>query len=198
MAAASRTSSALIPMTLPEGRSARLAMQVLLAIAGTLLLTVSAKAKVVIGPVDLSLQTLAVMLIGAAFGLRLGVATVLLYLAEGAMGYPVFQSTPEKGIGIAYMLGTTGGYLVGFVALAAIAGWAADRGWSQNPFKMFSALLVGEIVMLVLGFSWLAYLIGADKAWTLGVAPFIIPDLIKVALASALVPAVWALLPKKR
>jgi biotin transport system substrate-specific component len=184
-------------MTLPESRSARLAIQVLLAIAGTLILTVSAKAKVVIGPVDLSLQTLAVMLIGAAFGLRLGVATVLLYLAEGAMGYPVFQSTPEKGIGIAYMLGSTGGYLIGFVALAAIAGWAADRGWSQNPFKMFSALLVGEIVMLVLGFAWLAHLIGADKAWTFGVAPFIIPDLIKVALASALVPAVWALLPKK-
>ncbi len=197
MAAATRTSNALIPMTLPESRSARLAIQVLLAIAGTLILTVSAKAKVVIGPVDLSLQTLAVMLIGAAFGLRLGVATVLLYLAEGAMGYPVFQSTPEKGIGIAYMLGSTGGYLIGFVALAAIAGWAADRGWSQNPFKMFSALLVGEIVMLVLGFAWLAHLIGADKAWTFGVAPFIIPDLIKVALASALVPAVWALLPKK-
>lgn len=198
MAAASRTSSAMIPMTLPEGRAARLAIQVLLAIAGTLILAVSAKAKVVLGPVDLSLQTLAVMLIGAAFGLRLGVATVLLYLAEGAMGYPVFQSTPEKGIGIAYMLGSTGGYLVGFVALAAIAGWAADRGWSQNPFKMFSALLVGEIVMLALGFAWLASLIGADKAWTFGVAPFIIPDLIKVALASALVPAVWALLPKKR
>ena len=111
MAAATRTSSALIPMVLPESGATRLAMQVLLAVAGTMILAASAKAKVMLGPVDLSLQTLAVMLIGAAFGLRLGVATVLLYLAEGAMGYPVFQSTPEKGIGIAYMLGTNVLYL---------------------------------------------------------------------------------------
>lgn len=197
MAAASKTSNAMIFLAMPESRATRLAVQVLLAVAGTLILTISAKTKVVLGPVDLSLQTLAVLLIGAAFGMRLAVATLLLYLAEGAMGFPVFQSTPEKGIGLAYMLGSTGGYLVGFVAMAAIVGWAADRGWGRNPFKMFGVMFVAEIVMLALGFAWLAGLIGADKAWTFGVVPFIVPDLIKVALASALVPAVWMLLPKK-
>ena len=197
MAVASKTSNAMISLAMPESRATRFAVQVLLAIAGTVILAISAKTKVVLGPVDLSLQTLAVLLIGAAFGMRLGIATVLLYLAEGAMGFPIFQSTPEKGIGLAYMLGTTGGYLLGFVALAGIAGWAADRGWSQNPVKMFGAMLIANLVMLSLGFAWLTTLIGAENAWTYGVVPFIVPDLIKVALASAIVPAVWALLPKK-
>jgi biotin transport system substrate-specific component len=169
-----------------------------LAIAGTLLLTLSAKTKVVLGPVDMSLQTLAIFLIAAAFGMRLAVATLLLYMLEGAMGFPVFQSTPEKGIGIAYMLGTTGGYLAGFVVMAAIAGWAADRGFDRNPFKLFGALLVAEAVMMAMGFAWLATIIGAEKAWQFGVVPFILPDLIKVALAASLVPAIWSLLPRRK
>src|SRR5690606_20157810 len=122
-----------------------------------------------------------------AFGARLGVATLLLYMAEGAAGLPVFQSTPEKGIGVAYMLGTTGGYLIGFVAMAAIVGWAADRGWSRKPFAMFGAMLTAEAVMLAMGFAWLAVVIGGGAAWQLGVVPFLVPDLIKVALAAALI-----------
>jgi len=182
-----------ISLALPENRAARLATQLMLVLAGTALLTVSAKTKVVLGPVDMSLQTLAIMLIAATFGLRLGVATVLLYLLEGAMGWPVFQSTPEKGIGIAYMLGTTGGFLAGFAAMAAIVGWAADRGWDRSFLSFLGALLVAETVMMAMGFAWLSYLIGADKAWTFGVAPFILPDLVKVGLAAAILPAAWAL-----
>jgi len=190
MSAAAR-SNALIPLALPQDRLLRFAAQALLAVAGSLILFVSAKTKVVFGPVDMSLQTLAVLLIGAAFGWRLAVATLLLYLAEGAAGLPVFQSTPEKGIGLAYMVGPTGGYLAGFVVMAAIAGWAADRGLDRKPVQLFGVLLGAEAVMLAMGFAWLAVLIGADKAWTFGVAPFIVPDLIKVALATALVPAAW-------
>ncbi|TGQ35756.1 MULTISPECIES: biotin transporter BioY [unclassified Mesorhizobium] len=186
----------LISLALPEKGAARLVTQLLLAIAGTLVLTLSAKTKVVLGPVDISMQTLAVFLIAAAFGMRLGVATLLLYMAEGAMGFPVFQSTPEKGIGIAYMLGSTGGYLAGFVVMAAIVGWAADRGWDRHPVKLFNAMLVAEIVMMAMGFAWLALLIGPEKSWQFGVVPFIVGDLIKVALAASLVPAVWSLLPK--
>ncbi|MEO5322098.1 biotin transporter BioY [Mesorhizobium sp. CC13] len=197
MAAASSTSTALVSAALPAKGATRLATQLLLAVAGSLLLVASAKTKVVLGPVDMSLQTLAVLGIGAAFGLRLGLAAVLLYMAQGAMGYPVFQSTPEKGIGIAYMLGSTGGYLAGFVAMVAIVGWAVDRGWGRSIVKMLGAMLVAEAVMMAMGFSWLSLLIGADKAWQFGVVPFIAPDLIKVALAAAAVPAIWALVPKK-
>ncbi|TIO07239.1 MAG: biotin transporter BioY [Mesorhizobium sp.] len=186
----------LVSLALPEKGAARLATQLLLAIVGTLVLTLSAKTKVVLGPVDISMQTLAVFLIAATFGMRLGVATLLLYMAEGAMGFPVFQSTPEKGIGIAYMLGSTGGYLAGFVVMAAIVGWAADRGWDRYPIKLFNAILVAEIVMMALGFAWLALLIGPEKSWQFGVVPFIVGDLIKVALAASLVPAVWSLLKR--
>lgn len=191
--AAVAVSTPLASLALPTSGTARRVAEILLVIAGSVLLAISAKAKVMLGPVDLSLQTLAVLLIAATFGFRLGLATLLLYMAEGAAGFPVFQGTPEKGIGIAYMLGSTGGYLAGFVAMAAIVGWAADRGFDRNPFKLFGSMLVAEAVMMAMGFAWLATLIGADKAWTFGVAPFIVPDLIKVALASALVPAVWSL-----
>lgn len=193
MASANIVSRPLVSLALPERGAARLAMQFGLAVLGTLLLTLSAKTKVVFGPVDMSLQTLAVILIAAAFGMRLGVATLLLYLAEGAAGLPVFQSTPEKGIGIAYMLGTTGGYLAGFVVMAAIVGWAADRGWDRSVLKFFGAVVLADAIMLLMGFGWLASLIGADKAWQFGVVPFIVPDLIKAALAAALVPAIWSL-----
>lgn len=187
----------LVSLALPQKGAMRLATQILLALAGTLLLTVSAKTKVMLGPVDLSLQTLAVLLIATAFGLRLGVATLLLYMAQGAAGLPVFQSTPEKGIGLAYMLGSTGGYLAGFVVMAAIVGWAADRGWDRNPFKLAGAMLAAEAVMMAMGFAWLAMLIGPEKSWQFGVLPFVVGDLIKVGLAAAFVPAVWSLLPRR-
>lgn len=183
----------LVTLALPQKGMARLATQIFLAVLGTLLLTLSAKTRVVLGPVDMSLQTLVVLLIGASFGMRLGVATLLLYLAEGAMGFPVFQATPEKGIGIAYMLGSTGGYLAGFVVMAAIAGWAADRGWDRNVLKLLAAMIVAEIVMMAMGWAWLSTLIGADKSWTFGVLPFILPDAVKVALAACLLPAAWSL-----
>ena len=187
----------LVDLALPQNGAARLGAQIVLAVLGTLLLTLSAKTKVVLGPVDMSLQTLAVLLIAASFGFRLGVATLLLYMAEGAVGFPVFQSSPEKGVGIAYMLGTTGGYLAGFVVMATIVGWATDRGFDRSPIKLFGVMLAANAIMLAMGFAWLATLIGAEKAWAFGVVPFIVGDLIKVALAAALVPAVWSLLPKR-
>ena len=187
----------LVSLALPEKGVARYAMLALLAISGTLLLTLAAKTKVVLGPVDLYLGNLAVLAIAAAFGLRLGLATFLLYLAEGAMGFPVFQSTPEKGIGIAYMMGTTGGYLFGMILATALVGWAADRGWDRNPVKLFSVMVVGVALILAFGFAWLATLIGAEKAWQFGVVPFIVPDLVKAALAASAVPAVWALFTRR-
>ena len=95
------------------------------------------------------------------------------------------------------MLGTTGGYLAGFVVMAAIVGWAADRGFDRSPIKLFGVMLAANAIMLAMGFAWLAALIGVEKAWAFGVVPFIVGDLIKVALAAALVPAVWSLLPKR-
>lgn len=188
----------LATLALPKSGAARFVAQVALVIAGTLILTLSAKVKVVFGPVDMSLQTLAVLLIAATFGFRLGLATLLLYMAEGVAGLPVFQSTPEKGIGLAYMMGTTGGYLAGFVVMAAIVGWAADRGWDRNTFKLFGAMVAADAVMLLMGTAWLAVLIGADKAWQFGMLPFVAPDLIKTALAATVIPVVQSLVPTRK
>ena len=186
----------LVTLALPESGVARLAAQVLAVVGGTLLLTIAAKTKVVLGPVDLYLGNFAVLAIAAAFGMRLGLATVLLYMAEGAAGLPVFQSTPEKGIGLVYMMGTTGGYLFGMVLATALVGWAADRGWDRSPVRLFAAMLAGVALILTFGFAWLATLIGVENAWTLGVAPFIVADVVKAALAASAVPAVWALLSR--
>jgi len=194
---AAALSRPLVSLALPERGLARYTMLALLAISGTLLLTLAAKTKVVLGPVDLYLGNLAVLALAAAFGLRLGLATFLLYLAEGAMGFPVFQSTPEKGIGIAYMMGTTGGYLFGMVLATALVGWAADRGFDRNPLRLFPVMLVATVLILGFGFAWLSTLIGAEKAWQFGVAPFIVPDLVKAALAASAVPTVWALFTRR-
>jgi biotin transport system substrate-specific component len=192
MATAS-TVQPLINGILPQNKATRLAIQVGLAVAGTLFLTLTAKTKVVLGPVDMNLGTLGIFLIASAFGLRLGLATVMLYMAQGAAGLPVFQSSPEKGVGLLYMMGTTGGYLAGYVLMTAIVGWASDRGWGRSIVKFGAALLLAELVLMALGFSWLAMLIGVEGAWTFGVVPFVAADLIKLAIVALGVPALLRL-----
>jgi biotin transport system substrate-specific component len=140
--------------------------------------------------VNVTLQTFAVFAISAAYGSRLAVATMALYLFEGALGMPVFTGTPEKGIGLAYMVGPTGGYLLGFVVAAWIIGLASDRGFARNPIVLGLAMLAGEIVILAMGFLWMAYLFGVEQAFTYGVGPFIVADILKLALAAAAVSAV--------
>ena len=181
-------------LAMPQSRMARIVSVMALALVGSLLLTLSAKVQVPFYPVPMTLQTFALMAIVAAFGLRAGVATVLLYLAEGAAGLPVFTGTPEKGIGLAYMAGPTGGYLAGFVVAALIVGLAVERGWGSNPFKLFAAMVVADAAIFALGLLWLGTLIGWDKpVFALGAAPFILGDLVKIALAAALIPAMWSL-----
>ena len=153
-----------------------------LAVLGSLLLWASAKIQVPFYPVPMTLQTAVVFLIGIAYGWRLAVATLLLYLAQGAVGLPVFAGTPAKGIGLPYMVGPTGGYLVGFVAAAGIVGWVAQR--SRHWLATVGGLLAGTAVIYLLGAGWLATFVGAEKAVTLGVVPFLLGDAVKVALVA--------------
>ena len=192
------SSPALAPSLLPQDRALRIVGLVLLAIVGSLLMWVSAKIKVPFYPVPMTLQTLALFGIAAAYGMRLGVTTIALYLIEGALGLPVFAGTPEKGLGLAYMFGPTGGYLASYMIAAAIVGYAVDRGLGRNVFKLFGAMLVAEVVILGMGMAWLAYLFGADKAFAFGVGPFIVTDLVKIALAACLVPAVTGLFARAK
>ncbi len=184
----------------PEKQSAnaRAMRAVLLALVGTGILILSAKIAVPVPPVPMTLQSLAVLLIGAVFGARLGAATVMLYLIEGALGLPVFTGTPAHGIGLAYMAGSTGGFLAGFVVAAALVGWFAERGADHSFARLLGAMVLGEIAIFGLGYVWLAHLIGSDAALNYGVLPFIPGDIVKTALAALLVPALWSVLAKAR
>jgi len=199
------TSRALAVALWPEGVN-RAVMAFVLVVAGTVVLAISAKIKVPFYPVPMTLQTFAVMAIAASYGARLAVAAVVLYLVEGAIGLPVFTNTPPAVAGPAYFLGTTGGFLIGFIALAAIVGTAADRGWDRSIVRLFAAMIAADIVVFVLGFAWLAWGaqlasgatgIGPAAAWAGGVVPFLLADLLKIALAALAVPAAWMLVERR-
>ena len=180
------------------GQGGRLGIMraVLLAVAGSLLLWASAKVQLPFWPVPLTMQTFVVLGLGAAFGWRLGMATVALYLLQGAIGLPVFAGTPEKGIGLLYMAGPTGGYLAGFVLAAGITGWLAERGFDRNVLTMGLAMLAGTVAIYALGLGWLATLIGVEKAVEFGLLPFIPGDIAKLVLAAIVFPAAWKLIKR--
>jgi biotin transport system substrate-specific component len=162
---------------------------VVLVAVGTLLLWASARVQIPFWPVKASLQTLVVMLIGASYGARLGAVTIIAYMAEGVAGMPVFQSTPENGIGLLYMAGPTGGYLIGFVALAAIIGFAVERGWGRSIVSMIGVTLIANVVMYALGLGWLAHLIGPEKAIAFGLMPFLAADAVKILIVAGVTVA---------
>ena len=166
--------------------------------AGVVLLTVSAKLKIPFYPVPMTMQTFMVLVIGMAFGWRLGAATLFAYLAAGAMGLPVFAGTPEKGLGLVYMTGPTGGYLLGFLLGAIATGYLAERGCDRRASTTFLAMLIGNIIIYLPGLAWLGAVVGWDKPileW--GLTPFLLGDLAKIALAMLVMPAAWKLVGRK-
>jgi biotin transport system substrate-specific component len=191
--ALSSNSPTLAATLLPSSRSS-LIQSAIIAVIGSLALWASAKVQVPLWPVPISMQTFVVLCLGAALGSRLGTATVLLYLAEGAVGLPVFAGTPEKGIGLAYMVGPTGGYLAGFVVAAFVTGKLAERGFDRSVWKLAAAMTIGHVLILGLGFAWLSQFVGTTKAWALGVAPFYWATAIKTALGAVALPAAWGVL----
>jgi biotin transport system substrate-specific component len=161
-----------------------------LAVAGTALLAVSAKIQVPFWPVPMTMQTFVVLVLGAAYGWRLGGATLALYLAEGAAGLPVFA----KGGSLAYFAGPTGGYLIGFLLAAVLVGWLAERGSDRAVLRTLAAMLIGTAIIFVCGIGWLATLIGLNKAIAAGLTPFLASEAFKVALAAAVLPLAWQVL----
>jgi biotin transport system substrate-specific component len=161
---------------------------VILIVSGTALLTGSAKINLPLPYVPMTLQTLAVLIIGAAYGWRLGAVTIMVYLAEGAIGLPVFAGPLG---GLAPLMGPTAGYLIGFVAAAFTTGWLSERGWDRSMLLLFVAMGIGHLIILGCGFAWLAFGIklGIGKAWLVGIAPFVLASVIKSALGMALILA---------
>ncbi|MCB1379295.1 MAG: biotin transporter BioY [Alphaproteobacteria bacterium] len=161
--------------------------KVMLVLAGVALLTLSAKIQVPFWPVPMTLQTLAVLLIGATYGARLAGSTLIAYLAAGAVGVPVFAT----GAGLAYMAGPTAGYLAGFLVAAVVVGWLADRGHGRGIVSALVVFAIGEVAIFALGTGWLSVLIGPDKAVSAGLLPFIPGEALKLALATAVLSAGW-------
>jgi biotin transport system substrate-specific component len=163
-----------------------------LAVAGALLVAAAAQVNVSMVPVPMTLQTLAVLAIGAAYGARLGAATLALYALEGAVGLPVFAEM-KSGVMLASF-----GYVLGFIAAAYVVGALAERGWDRSMPKMFAAMLLGAAVLYVPGLIWLSVWVGSlSNAIAWGLTPFIAGDLVKAAVAALGFPAVWALLGRR-
>ena len=173
--------------------------QAALVVLGVLALAIAAKIKVPMWPVPITMGTFAVLTIGAAYGARLGLVTILAYMIVGALGFDIFAGSSAEKFGLTYMMGGTGGYLVGYVLATVALGARAQRGGDRSVGWMALAMLIGNVLIYVPGLLWLGQLYGWDKpilAW--GLTPFLLGDAIKLALAAAVLPAAWKLVGRAR
>jgi len=177
--------------------SARLAVDAGLILAGSLLVAALAQPEIHLTPnVPVTGQTLGVLLVGATLGSVRGGLSMLLYLAEGAIGLPFFAGGESGVPGLAF---ATGGYLWGFVAAAVVVGFLAERRWDRTLPGAIAAMFVGEVIIFAIGVPWLAQAVdlSADDALAFGLYPFIVGDVIKLLLAAGALPAAWRLLGKR-
>jgi len=176
---------------------ATLLRNILLALSFSGMIAISARLSLTVpwSPVPITGQTFAVLLTGALLGSRLGAMSILAYLAEGAMGLPVFA----YGLGgIAILAGPTGGFLIGFVPMAFVVGYLCERGWDRRPWTAAPAMLAGSVVLYIFGLSWLAYYVPSNTILAAGLTPFIPGDLTKIALATMALPSAWAAVNRAR
>lgn len=182
------TATHLIDYTFPTLKKS-LSRDVLLIVIGSLLIALSSKVQVPVPPVPFTLQSYVILTLSMAMGFRLATMTLALYLLEGALGLPVFSS----GAGLAYFMGPTGGYLVGFLLAAMAVGYLADKGFDKKLSTAVLAMSIGTAILFAPGVLWLANLFGMEKALNVGLHPFWIPMLIKLALGALTLPLAWKL-----
>ena len=161
----------------------------ILAFVGSLALTLEAKIQIPLYPVKISLQPFMAILLGCLYGRKLAVATVALYLLEGALGLPVFQGTPDRGIGLAYMLGPTGGYLIGFMLAAYVVGTLSEKGMGKTIWSAALLFTIGAVVNDIAGISWLIYLMGIEVAQNVYLS-YQFAFLLKMGLFSGMLPLI--------
>jgi biotin transport system substrate-specific component len=204
MAVTLTTGNTLLGTLAPQGDTRKLAAGIATVVLGTLFLTLTAKINVPVWPVPVTLQTFGVPLLAAAFGWRIGLATVAAYILEGLAGLPVFAGMAA---GPAYLFGPTGGFIVSWLLVAIIVGRAADMGLSRRLLPLFAVMLIGDAVSFAFGYGWLVAFLSAMKgvspAQVMGAAfdgavkPFIVWDVLKMAFAAVSVAGAWTLLRRK-
>ena len=164
----------------------KIAKIILVAVLGTLLLTISAKIKIPFYPVPMTMQTFMVLFLGITLGPKIGLFTISLYLFEGIVGLPVFAGTPEKGIGLVYFTGPTMGYLIGFLVAVYFSG---SFKYDKGLINTFLKLIFSVSFIYIFGLIWLGTLIGWDKPiFKLGAQPFLLAELFKMLLLLFLTP----------
>ena len=181
----------------PQARMSPALRNAALALGGTVLLWLSAKIQIPLYPVPVTMQTLVVLVLGVAYGWRLGVATMALYLIEGAIGLPVFAGGWSEGGGFYILYGTTAGYLFGFVVAAGVCGRLAERGWDRSLWSAAAAMIIGNLIIYAMGLTWLALQIGAADAVKYGLLPFLLGDALKIVLGACGLPAAWQVLGRR-
>ena len=163
-------------------KTSKLLKYIFFALIGSIILAISSKIKIPFYPVPMTMQTLVVIIIGVAFGWKLGLATISLYLFEGIIGLPVFSGTPEKGIGFVYFTGPTMGYLIGFLVAVYFAG---KFNYDKNVIKNFVKITFATSFIYLLGMAWLGSLIGWEKPiFKLGAQPFLLAELFKILIVT--------------
>jgi biotin transport system substrate-specific component len=153
-------------------------------------------------PVPLTLQPMIVLVGSAALGARLGASSQLLYLVLGIAGLPVFAASPILPQGFGRLLGPTGGYLLAYPVAAFVTGYLAERGFDRRYLTSLVAMCAGLLTLFMGGVAWLAFFaaapVGIAAALATGLYPFVVPDLIKVSVASGVLPIVWKFLASTR
>lgn len=167
--------------------------EVALILGGSLLIALSAQLQINLpfSPVPITGQTFAVLLLGALYGSRRGPATVVTYLALGAIGLPVFAG---GAFGVARLVGPTAGYLVGFIVAAFVVGLLSERGWDRKPWSTAASMIIGNGIIYLAGVLWLSRFVGWQAVLSTGFLPFLAGDALKIALATVLLPAGWKLI----
>lgn len=211
MAVTMTTRNTVLGVLLPQEGTARVLANLAIVIAGSLVLAAAANIKIPLSPVVINFSTLAVAILAGAFGWRIGVATVALYIAEGLSGLPFFAN----GGGWAYVLSPSFGFIVGYLPMAFIIGWAADRGAARSVVRLFGWMVLADIVLFAFGFAWLLvianmilssggelpkWLQGGDVmtiAWNAAVQPFLVWDALKMVFAAITVAGLWQLVKRK-
>lgn len=180
----------------PSVKKHALLYDISLVIGGSLFIAICAQVAIPLpfSPVPITGQTFAVLLTGALLGSKRGSLALLAYLAEGAIGFPVFAGGTA---GLLCLVGPTGGYLIGFIVAAFITGLLAERGWDQRVRTTFLAMLIGNAAIYIFGLLWLARFVESGKVLSLGFYPFIPGDFLKLALSAILLPLGWRLLKLK-
>lgn len=204
MAVSLTTPKTLLAAFVPGSKSRGLVAGLATMVVGSLFIALCSKISVPVWPVPVTLQTFAVALLAAGFGLRIGVATVVLYIAEGLAGLPVFAGAAA---GPAYLFGPTGGFIVAFLLMAAIVGQAADMGLSRRILPLFAVMLVADAVVFGFGYAWLVTVLsgmkGVAPAAVMGAAfegaikPFVVWDILKMAFATISVAGAWTLVRRR-